>query len=171
MEVFEKVTQEVASCMHSMEIIKTPVLEFTDGDKGLFDSFFELYANDAQVNEIKAVYGKETYLMLLSSHALGLGGYTTICQTYFGKKVAEWSLPEVNQINADIRSTDPYELFLNALEYTVDSENKACLDQIIQTAVIAFIDSAMGEWENKENLKVLMKILYNAGIAVAKYEN
>ena len=109
--------------------------------------------------------------MLLSSHALGLGGYTTICQTYFGKKVAEWSLTEVNQINADIRSTDPYELLLNALEYTVDSENKACLDQIIQTAVIAFIDSATGEWENKENLKMLMKILYNAGIAVAKYEN
>ena len=171
MEVFEKVTQEVASCMHSMEIIKTPVLEFTDGDKGLFDSFFELYANDAQVNEIKAVYGKDVYLMLLGSHALGLGAYTTICQTYFGKKIAEWSLTEVNQINADIRSTDPYELSLNALEYPMDSENKICLDQIIQVAAVTFIDTAEDEWEKEENLKAFMKVLYNAGIAVAKYEN
>ena len=171
MGVFEKVTQEVAVCMHSMEIIKTSVMEFVDGDKGLFDSFFNLYANDAQVNEIKAVYGKEVYLMLLGSHALGLGAYTTICQTYFGKQVAEWSLTEVNQINADIRTTDPYELALEALEYPMDSENKLCLDQIIEVAAVTFIDTAMEEWENKENLKAFMKVLYNAGVAMAKHEN
>ena len=53
----------------------------------------------------------------------------------------------------------------------MNSENKICLDQIIQVAELTFIDAAMEEWENKENLKAYMKILYNAGVAVAKQEN
>ena len=50
MEIFEKVAQEVAVCMHSMEIIKTSVMEFVDGDKGLFDSFFSVLNSFNAVN-------------------------------------------------------------------------------------------------------------------------
>lgn len=164
--VSDAVTQNVAICMNSMKITKMPTLKFLYDDKGLFEGLLESHINDAEFNMVKSAYGKDMYLMLLGCHALGFGAYVTICQAYFKKPISDWTLTEANKVNSDIRETDPYELALNALGFPLESNNKKCLDHIVEVAGQTYLNATGASWDNKDNLKAFMKVLYNAGITL-----
>lgn len=119
---------------------------------------------------IKESYGESKYLSLLGCHAFGAGAYITLCQAKFKKVVEEWTIEEAKQIDAAFRETDPYELAIRSLGFSLDGNNKKCLDHIVGVGVLAYCTATGPAKMNREHLKVFMHVMYNAGITLVLKE-
>jgi len=165
-ELGRYITQNVAICINQMHITEQPVLRFfKEGADGIITGFIYSHLNDPQLLAIKE-QNKEMYLWLLCSHALGCGGYVTLCQRTFGKSVSDFSHSEAEQIAFAFRKTDTYELFLNTIGFPLDGNNKKCVDQIIRVAINSAKDAVGDNLFQNEYLDAMMRVLFNAGITV-----
>ena len=162
----DSITQDVVISMNSMGITNMPILKFLYDDRGLFDGFFQSHMDNPGFKMIESTYGLDTYLLLLGCHALGFGAYVTISQAIFQKSISDWSVYDVQKITTAISETDVYELALNTLGYPMDSVNKKCLDRIVEVASETYKNIVSKEQMSDENLKIYMKVLYNAGITL-----
>jgi len=159
-------TQNVALCINKLKITEQPVLRFfKEGADGILEGIIIAHLYDPQMEFIK-MQNKRTYLMLLGGHALGCGGYVTLCQRKYGKSVSDFTTTEAEEIAQDFRDTDPYELFLRTMGFALDGNNKKCMDYIIQVAAQTSTETMGDEIYSTENLRVFMRVLFNAGITV-----
>jgi len=163
---FERdLTQSVALTMNGMHITEQPILRFFYKDNGILEGITMSHLNDPQCDAIKA-QNKTLYLSLLACHAMGCGGYVTLCQNKYKKSVSDFSLAEAMEINNAFRMTDPFELFLNTMGITPESGNKKCIDQIVRVGVNSALELLGEDVYKRENLSILMKVMYNAGITL-----
>lgn len=165
-DLVRDLTQEVALCIHGMHITKQPILRFFKEGWGIAEGVIISHLNDPNVKMVKQQYGEGMYLMLLGCHALGAGGYVTLCQSRFNKSVSEFTQEEQMKIRDEFSATDPYELFLNTMRIPLDSNNKQCIDHIVQVCVAKAKEILGDDICKEENLADLMRVLYNAGITI-----
>ena len=143
-----------------------PVLKFLKNDQGISEGVYQSHINDPQVEMLKRSYGTEMYLQVLACHAFGAGAYVTLCQSKFDKPVEQFTINEAMQISVAFRETDPYELAITTLGYAVDGNNKRCLDRISVVGVEAYKKAAGSKALDKDCLKILMQVMYNAGVTL-----
>ena len=160
------VIQEVAIFMNQIGITKNPGLKFFRNDQGIFEGIYTGRINDPSFSMIKQTYGPDMYLMLLGSHALGAGIYVALCQSKYKKPVEEFQEREMFEMASNMHETDVYELALKTIGFAPDSGNKKCLDGIVQTGVFTYKMSCGEAAFDDNNIKILMQVLYNAGITV-----
>ena len=165
-DVERDVTQEVALCMNSLHITNMPVLKSFNNDRGIFEGFYISHIQDPRLESIKQTNGTDTYLRILACHALGAGAYVAVCQRKYQKPVEEFSVKEAMEINNDFHQTDPYELALTALRFDLNGTNKKCLDRVAVTGVEAYKSVAGSSVLDKDNLKSLMQVMFNAGVTL-----
>jgi len=165
-DLVRDLTQEAALCIYSMKITQQPILRFFKEGWGIAEGVIISHLNDPNVKMIKQQYGEDMYLSLLGCHALGAGGYVTLCQSRFKKSVSEFTQEESMKIRDAFLETDPYELFLNAMHISPDSGNKRCMDRIVQVCVGKAKELLGDDVCKDDNLADLMRVLYNAGITV-----
>ena len=160
-------TQEVAVYIYDLQITRQPLLRFFKADHGLRESVIRSHLSDPEVKAIKGKYGEQAYLSLLGCHALGAGGYITICQNKLGKSVDKFTDSDIAQIQNAFQETDIYELFLNTMGFALDGNNKHCMDAIVMTCVnSAAVKLGKQNACKDENVADLMRVLFNAGITV-----
>lgn len=87
-------------------------------------------------------------------------------QGKFKKPVSEFTIDEVRSILTDFCNNDAYELALNKLGISVDSQNKKVLDHIILVCINSAKESVGAEILNKNNLMAMMQVLFNAGVTL-----
>ena len=160
------VTQEVALSIYSLKITDEPILKFFYDDKGIPDAIYLSHINDPNLDLILQAEGEDSYLIILSCHALGAGAYITLCQEKYNKPVSEFSEKEHEEIALEIRQTDVYELAIKGLGFSVDGNNKKCLDKIALDGVNAYKQAAGNKTLDKENLRDFMRVMFNAGITI-----
>ena len=61
---------------------------------------------------------------------------------------------------------DPYELALNSLGISIDSNNKRVLDHVISTCDTKEKELTGNDAFNTENLKMLFQALFDAGVTL-----
>lgn len=157
--------QEVALTMFNLKITKQPALSFFKDDMGIFDGVYVRHITAPQyVMMEKQEFN--TYLMVLGCHALGAAVHVALCQSRFDKPVEEFGKTELQLIELDFLNTDPYELAIKGLGYSLDGNNKRCLDHIVVTANTTAIKLVGNKMKEKEYQKAYMKVLYNAGVTL-----
>ena len=165
-ELERYLTQNVALCINKLKITEQPILRFfKEGADGIIEGITIAHLYDPQLELIK-MQDKRMYLILLGCHALGCGGYVTLCQSKLGKSVSDFSTSDSEAIAQDFRDTDPYELFLKTMGFAMDGNNKRCIDYIIQVAAKIATESVGDDIYSAENLRVFMRVLFNAAITV-----
>lgn len=163
-EIERDVTQDVAICMNQLKVTSMPMLKFLRNDQGILEGLYLAYINDPQMEFIKQAEGADLYLLILACHALGAGAYVTLCQSKYKKHVNEFTIVELEEISNAFHETDPYELAITELGYAPDGNNKQCLDRIALVGVEAYKNSAGNKVLNKDCLRSLMQVMFNAGV-------
>lgn len=163
--LFRDLTQDVALTMCQSKITKEPILKFLYNDSGIFINVFDMEMRNSQVNQVKE-QSVDTYLFALGMHALGAGIYTVMMQGKFKKPVSEFTIDEVRSILTDFCNTDAYELALNKLGISVDSQNKKVLDHIILVCLNSAKENVGTDILKKNNLMAMMQVLFNAGVTL-----
>ncbi len=159
-------TQSIAITIYHMGITKQPILRFfKDGTNAILTPFITMHLNNRDIENIKQ-QDKMTYLMLMGCHALGAGGYVTLCQNKYGKAAGDFNFQECAEILQDFNNTDAYELFLNTMGIKADSGNKQCLDQIVRVAGRTTEQLVGDTILQEEYLTTYMRVLFNAGITI-----
>ena len=163
--LFRDLTQDVAITMYESKITQSPMLKFLKNDSGIFYNVFEMEMRNSLVSQLKN-QSINTYLFALGMHAMGAGIYTVVMQTRLKKPASEYTEEEVIKVLTDLRNTDPYELALNTLGITVDSQNKKVLDHIIMVCLNSTKEKAGENVLNKDSLMTMMQVLFNAGVTL-----
>ena len=158
--------QEIAIFMCEIGITDNPGLRFFKNDLGIFEGFYSSRMRDPSFSMVKEQYGSELYLMALGSHALGAGIYIALCQSKNHKPLEEFQEDELLEMAYKMHENDVYELALQEIGFAIDSNNKKCLDAVVRVGVTKYIESCGDTSLDAENIKILMKVLYNAGITV-----
>lgn len=165
-ELNKELTQAAAIIIYQMHITKQPMLHFLKEDHGLRERVIHLHLDDPEVKAINVQYGSQTYLSLLGCHALGAGGYITMCQKKFGKNVSEFTSNEISQIEKAFQETDIYELFLDTMGFAHDGNNKHCMDAIVMSCVNTLTGKLGKKACDDNNVADFMRVLFNAGVTV-----
>ena len=164
-ELYRKITVDVVSEMLSMHVISTPALKTLLDDKGILEHLIHVHTTDKDVLALKEedIF---TYLFVCGMHAFGAGVYVTLFQGRAGKPVNEFDAEDLKMIALSFSNTDIYDLALSSMGLDSNSNNKKVFDQIIITAVRTAMIMELNESTKPDNVRQLMKVLYNAGTTV-----
>ncbi len=159
-------TETVALRVHDMKITSQPSLRYIMcGAEPFLDNLANLHFKENQRAVIKE-YDKFAYLVLLSYHALGAGGYVILCQDKYNKPVQEFSDNEIAEIFNEFNENSPIDLFLNKMGIEKDSGNKKCLDKIVVNAVKLSNTLVGDDIFKKDYLDVLLTVMFNSGVTI-----
>ena len=164
-ELYYKLVETAANTMHHSNIISSPQLKYLYNDAGIAKYVFNLDLNNKQLSPLRREFS-DTYLLILGMHAFGAGVFTVMNQGKFKKPVSDFNEEEIKSIKTVMLAMDPYELALNSLGISIDSNNKRVLDHVISTCVAREKELTGNDAFNTENLKMLFQALFDAGVTL-----
>ena len=162
----ERLVSVVALKLETIGFINAPFLNYLLEDQGIFEEVYLAHMIDPQVANVRFEYDDFRYYSLLACHALGAGIFVTLNQPGFKKAVADWDQSETQKVKHALSANDPYELAIKSLRIELDSPEKKHLDEVCLAAVKIYINVAKEDGLYRENLKVLMRVMYDAGVTI-----
>lgn len=158
-------SEDVASAMQRMNILKKPVLTALEDDAGILDEIYYKRVVDPVLSKM-ADGEPHRYLAVIGCHALGAAAYVTLTQRYYGKRISQYGEEELREVADALAKGNVYELGLNALGFRPDGNNRKCLDEIILVAADTAIRLAGSRINDLKYVRAYMQVLYNAGVSL-----
>lgn len=162
----ERLVSVVTLKLENIGFINGPFLNYLLEDQGIFEEVYLAHMIDPEVSNVRFEYDDFRYYSLLACHALGAGIFVTLNQPVFRKAVADWNQVETQKVKHALSTNDPYELAIKSLRIEFDSSEKKHLDEVCLAAVKTYIKVVEDEGSYRENLKVLMRVMYDAGVTI-----
>ena len=165
MELFKKITSNVAVILTKMHVTSEPFIMDVESDSGIFEGTFRNHITNPRVVALKNM-SPDIYIKACGMHLLGVGMYVCYMQEKLKKSASNFTMDELRRIAAAWEGKDQYEVALNTFGIPIQSQQKASLDQIYVYGLGVYKLSVGNDWDNKENLRAYMKVMYDAGFTV-----
>lgn len=165
MDLFKKITSNVAVVLMKMHVTSEPFIMDVTSDSGIFEGTYRNHLTNPRIVALKNM-SPDIYIKACGMHLLGVGMYVCYMQEKLKKSASDFSMDELKRIAAAWEGKDQYEVALNTFGIPIQSQQKASLDQIYVYGLGAYKLSVGNAWDNKENLRAYMKVMYDAGFTV-----
>lgn len=165
MELFKKLTSNIAVILTKMHVTSEPFIMDVESDSGIFEGTYRNHLSNPRILALKNM-SPDIYIKACGMHLLGVGMYVCYMQEKLKKSASDFSMDELKKIAAAWEGKDQYEVALNTFGIPIQSQQKASLDQIYVYGLGVYKLSVGNAWDNKENLRAYMKVMYDAGFTV-----
>ena len=160
MELYKKLTSNIAVISFIMDV---------ESDSGIFEGTYRNHLSNPRILALKNM-SPDIYIKACGMHLLGVGMYVCYMQEKLKKSASDFSMDELKKIAAAWEGKDQYEVALNTFGIPIQSQQKASLDQIYVYGLGVYKLAVGNAWDNKENLRAYMKVMYDAGFTLGASE-
>ena len=165
-ELYGRIAKSVADALVGIHMIDDPsTMLSVEEDGGVFDKVFGQHITEKKFTAMKNL-SPDTYMQVSEMHILGCGMHVYLLQDEFKKSVSGFTLADVGAAARKWEGTDSFYCGMSAFGFSMESALKKDLDKVFTCGLQAYKAAVGGDWEKTENLRALMKVMYNAGFTV-----